>query len=116
VLPKVDRLELTFHTPELRDVCEKRTVAIAALGYQSARELAERLADIDAVGTATELSELLGRAMTGRSPHEKCVHLNSGFDLILESAHPSPLGSKPRATDWEKTTRMKVTAIEPVNG
>jgi len=116
VLSKVGRLELTFHTAELRDACEKRTVAVAQLGYVPARELAERLSDIEAVSTATELASLLGQAMSDRSPHEKCIHLKSGFDVVLESAHPSSAGSKSRATDWDKTTRMKVTAIEPVNG
>lgn len=116
MLLRASRLELTFHTAELRDICEKRTVAIAHLGYLPARELAERLADIEAAATIAELSELLGQAMSDRNQHEKRVHLNSGFDLILESAHPSLSESKPRATDWDKTTRMKVTAIEPANG
>ena len=117
VLAKVGRLELTFQTAELRDICEKRAVATAELGYAAARELAERLADIGAVDTVAELSELLGAAINERSAHEKCrLHLKSGFDVILELAHPSPSGSKPRSTAWDKTTRMKVTAIEPIDG
>jgi hypothetical protein len=68
------RLELTFQTAELRDICEKRTVAAKELGYAAARELAERLADIEALDTVSDLSLLLGDAICDRSPTEKNRH------------------------------------------
>jgi hypothetical protein len=109
-------LELTFQTAELREVCEKRDVAAAKLGYAAARELAERLADIEALDTVAGLSELFGEAICDRSPTEKSLRLNSGFDVVFASAHPSPADGPPKATDWTRTTRMKITAIERVNG
>jgi hypothetical protein len=108
-------LELTFHTAELRDICEKRDVATAKLGYAAARELAEKIADIEALDTVADLSGLLGEAIRDRSPTEKSVRLNSGFDVVFVSAHP-PSGASPEATNWTETTRMKITAIEPING
>jgi hypothetical protein len=109
-------LELTFHTAELREICEKRDVAAAELGYSAARELAERLADIEALDTVANLSALIGEAICDRSPTEKSFRLNSGFDVVFVSAHPSPAESTAKATDWTKTSRMKITAIEPING
>jgi hypothetical protein len=116
VLRRVNRLEITFHTAELREICEKRSVAAVELGYAAARELAERLADIEALDTVAELSMLLGEALCDRSPTEKSLRLNSGFYVVFVSAHPAPPGVSAKATDWKKTTRMKITAIEPING
>jgi hypothetical protein len=109
-------LELTFQTAELREICEKRTVAATELGYAAARELADRLADIEALDTASELSVLLGDAICERSPTEKALRLDSGFRVVLVSAHPTPPGAPTGATDWNTTSRMKITAIEPLNG
>lgn len=112
----VNCVELTFHTAELREICEKREVAAAELGYAAARELADRLADIEAIDTVAELSLLLGEAIRERSPTEKAVRLNSGFDVVLVSGHPLVAAATSNATDWTKTSRMKITAIEPING
>jgi hypothetical protein len=109
-------VELTFHTAELREICEKREVAAAALSYAAARELADRLADIEAVDTVAELSLLLGETISERSPTEKSLRLNSGFDVVLVSGHASAAAATPDATDWTKTSRMKIIAIEPING
>jgi hypothetical protein len=116
VLPRVNRLELTFHTAELREICEKRDVAAAELGYAAARELADRLADIEAIDTVAELSLLFGEAISERSPTEKYLRLNSGFDVVFVSGHPSAAATTSKTKDWIKTSRMKITGIEPING
>jgi hypothetical protein len=108
-------LELTFHSAELREICEKRDVATAKLGYAAARELAERLADIEALDNVADLSALLGEAICDRSPTEKSFRLNSGFDVVFVSAHASPADAA-KSIDWTKTSRMKIIAIEPING
>jgi hypothetical protein len=114
--PRPKRLELTFQTAELREICEKRNVAAAKLGYAAARELADRLADAEALDSVEELSQLLGEAVCDRSPTEKSLHLSAGFEVVFVSAHPSRAEGAPKATDWTNTTRMKITAIEAANG
>jgi hypothetical protein len=57
-------LELNFYAAELREICEKRAVAAAELGYGVARVLAERLADIEALDIGSELCDILGRQST----------------------------------------------------
>jgi hypothetical protein len=116
VVHRAKRLELTFHTAELREICEKRAIAAAKLGYAAARELAERLADIEALDTVADLSVLFGGAVCDRGPSEKSFRLNSGFDVVFVSGHPSGAGLDSKATEWAKTNRVKITAIEPANG
>jgi hypothetical protein len=109
-------LEITFHTAKLREICEKRDTAASELGYAAARELAERLADIEAVDTVSDLRALLGPIIADRSPTEKTIHLSLGLDVLFVSGHPSPPEGAPATTDWKKTSRMKITAIEATNG
>lgn len=113
---RVNWLELTFQTAELREICEKRAVATTELGYDAARELEGRLADMEALETVADLCQLLGEAILDRSATEKCLRLRAGFNIVFTSAHPRRPGAESKATDWEKTTRMKITAIEAVNG
>jgi hypothetical protein len=86
------------------------------LGYAAARELEDRLADIEALDTVAELSQLLGEMIWDRSSTEKALQLHSGFQVVFISGHPLPAGAAPKSTDWEKTTRMKITAIEAIHG
>jgi hypothetical protein len=109
-------LEITFQTAELREICEKRDVATLELGYAAARELADRLADIEAVDTVAELSQLLGELICEESLTERFVRLESGFRIFFVSAHREPVGSASQSTDWEKTSRVRIIAIEQING
>jgi hypothetical protein len=106
------RLELHFYTAEIREICAERDVATDKLGYAVARQLAERLADAEAVDTASELCELLRDAIYERTPDEKCIRLGSGNGVVFRSAHPR--GQTP--TDWTMTTRMMIVAIGPIDG
>ena len=108
-------MELTFLTAALREVCEKRAVAVANLGYAAARELSDRLADIQAVDSVDELSQLLGQAISDKSATEKALRLDTGHEILFSSAHPLAGKAPSEMTDWTKTSRMKILAIEPTN-
>lgn len=110
------RLELHFLTAELREVCEKRSAATTAFGYAAARELADRLADVDAVDNVNELSQLLGQAVSDRSSMEKSLRLEAGYSIVFGSAHPEDLKVPMQMTDWAKTSRIMILAIEANNG
>lgn len=113
---RVDVLDLTFQTAELREICEKRDVAVAELGYAAARELADRLADIEAVDTVAEFAKMLGEVVCDKTPTEKCFRLASGFNVVFVSAHPLRVQANLESTDWTKTIRIRITAIEAANG
>lgn len=81
---------------------------------KSARSV--RLADIESLDNLEELSELLGDVLCKRSATEISLRLNSGFRVVLVSAHPARAGAAPKGPDWKNTTRMKIMDIEPING
>jgi hypothetical protein len=108
-------LEITFLTADLREICEKREAAMASMGNDAARELAERLADIDAVETVEGLSQLLGNAMGEFSATEKLIQLEAGFHVRFGSAHPKDAAAD-EPIDWSKTSRVKILGIEKVDG
>jgi hypothetical protein len=104
-------LELSSFTAELRDICEKRSDATAALGYAAAAELARVLADIDASETFAEFETMFGDQISDKSETEKCFRMKTG-SISFKSGHPRNLGTQPSATDWPRITRLMITAIE----
>jgi hypothetical protein len=105
-------LELSFSTPELRAICEKRETAIAAFGAAAALELEQRLADIDAADTVADLATLFPDNVLEVSPSEQALRLKTGYRLRFCSGHVrTPLTSS-GATDWENVARMRILAIE----
>jgi hypothetical protein len=111
--PKGDRLELSSSTAEIRDICEKRSVAAAKLGYAGAIELARVLADIEAFDTFAEFEAMFGGQISNRGEEsEKYFQMKSGALIIFRSGHPRNLGTQPTVTDWPRTTRLMITAIE----
>ncbi|ODR98050.1 hypothetical protein AUC68_11145 [Methyloceanibacter methanicus] len=108
-------MEITFLTAEIRDLCEKREAASDKLGYEAARELEERLADIVAVDTVDELADLLGASVVDAGPKEKELVLQSNHRIRIGSAHPKDIASKD-ATDWSKTNRVKILEVRKIDG
>ena len=91
-------------------------MAAKELGYAAAKELADRLADIEAVDTVDELSVLFGDLMGDRSATERFLTLSVGLRVVFVSGHSFPATARPKVTDWKKTSRMKIIAIESIDG
>jgi len=113
--PKVDRLELSSSTAEIRDICEKRSEATAKLGYAAAAELARVLADIEASDTFADFEAMFVGQIFDESKTEKCFRMKTG-SISFRSGHPQNLGTQATATDWPRTTRLMITAIEATDG
>jgi hypothetical protein len=109
--PKGDRLELSSFTAEIRDICEKRSEATAKLGYAAATELARVLADIEASDTFADFEAMFGGQIFDESETEKRFRMKTG-SISFRSGHPYNLGTQATATDWPRTTRLMITAIE----
>jgi hypothetical protein len=109
-------LELTFQTAKLREICERRDTATSELGYAAARELSERLADIEVLDSVADLCQLLGPLILEMSPTQKAIRLSAGWRVIFVSGHNLPPEVTLTTADWKKTSRMKITAIEATNG
>ena len=103
-------------TVELREICERRGAAIQALGSAVAIELAQRIADIVELKSVAELAALLPDDLADRSPSEKVLRLESPTSLVFCSGHvKTPLKSDGEI-DWNKVSRIRITAIEARNG
>jgi hypothetical protein len=109
-------LELTFQTVKLREICERRDTAASELGYAAARELSGRLADIEVLDSVADLCQLFGPLILDMSPTQKAIQLKAGWSVVFVSGHNLPPEVTLTATDWKKTSRMKITAIEATNG
>ncbi|MEY9181061.1 hypothetical protein ABIG06_002914 [Bradyrhizobium sp. USDA 326] len=113
---KGGRLILNFPTKEVRDICEKRSVAATALGPNGALELAQVLADIDACTSFSEFAAIYPAAIVDVSTSEKAIGLPSGSRLIVRSGHPTYPDPPPEVTDWDQVTRIRIVSIETTNG
>jgi hypothetical protein len=109
--PKGDRLELSSSTAEIRDICEKRSEATAKLGYAAATEFARVLADIEASDNFADFEAMFGGQIFDESETEKRFHMKTGA-ISFRSGHPHNLGTQATATNWPRTTRLMITAIE----
>ena len=109
---KGDRLELSSSTAELRDICEKRDEARAKLGDEAALELARILADIEAFDNFEEFEGTFGGQIADRGELSKCFSMKAGYSIVFRAGHPRNLGVDPAPTDWRRTTRLMITAIE----
>ena len=105
-------MELSFSTPEIREICERRSEATAKLGYDAAIELARVLADVEACGNFAEFQAMFGRQISDLGTSEKCLRMKAGNSVRFQSGHPRNLGAASVATDWPTTTRLKIVAIE----
>lgn len=104
-------LEVAFHSRELRSVCESPARAKRELGESASAELRRHLADLEAVETVAELSEV-GLAF------ESCTQkigmlrfpLSDGLYLYCEVNHQN-VPRNGEQVDWAKVMRLKVTSI-----
>ena len=110
------RVEFSFSTTLLREICEKRRAAVDALGTSAALELEQRLADIEAVDTVADLSALFPDDVVALSPVERALRLNAGYKLVFRSGHVKTPTTSTGVTDWEKVTRIRIVALEADHG
>lgn len=104
-------LEVAFQSRELRSVCESPARARRELGETAGIALRRQLADLEAVDTMAELSDM------GLN-FESCIHklglvrfpLSDGLYLYCEVNHRSvPMNGE--QVDWTKVMRLKITSI-----
>lgn len=108
-------MELSFSTAELREICEKRENAVAVLGSQAAAELAQYLADIEALATVVELASMHAAIVNVRSNTELSLQLSTGHMVVFGSGHAKRASAKRGATDWGSVSRVRIMAIESAN-
>jgi hypothetical protein len=105
-------VEFAFGSVELRRICESRRRATNVLGIEPARELEQRLADLAALATAAELSGLFRDDIVDRSPSERALRLDAGYNLVFCAGHVDVPVLKDGSTDWTRVSRIRIIALE----
>lgn len=109
--PRRKRLEFTFQTARIKEICERRTFAIAELGSEAALDLERRLADIDACDNALEFRALCDDDLVELPGHRWTLHLAGKCRVELVVGHVKSRITETGATDWGKVTRLRIEAI-----
>jgi hypothetical protein len=108
-------LEFNYVTLELREICENRRKAVAALGAPAAHVLKQCLADLAALPTAADLAILFEGQMTVRSSSERLINLGSGRHLVFCAGNLKDPRTESGETDWSKVSRIRILGVEVTN-
>ena len=107
-------VELAFATRELRSQCERQDLAEAEFGTMVAKTLRNRLADLRAARTLTDLIAGNPRWID-EDPKTLAVDLTAGYRMLLGVNHPALRKRSPHLPD-EIIHRVKILRIEVNNG
>jgi len=82
------------------------------IGVSAGLELHRRLADIEAVETADELSALFPELVVNRSLNERGLIFAEGYTLVFRSGHVQTPLDAAGTPDWGNITRIRLMGIE----
>lgn len=106
-------MEISFKTKGLRELSEKKSLAIAKFGDDDANRLHNRIADLSA---AKNISDIFVGSPTKIKIGESIGYqLNFGLDkkIVISANHvrdPLPL-TQEELIDWAKVSRIKIISI-----
>ncbi len=104
-------MELRFKNKGVREICEKRAVAVRKLGDLCAKKLITRLADIEAADRVTDLTAGNPHPMKGDRLGQFALDLAGGWRLVFGPAN-DPVPRHPDASiDWSQVTIISVEYI-----
>ena len=69
-----------------------------------------------AIETVADLADLFPEDIIDRSPTERTLRLNGGYDLIFCGGHVQVPMTEDGRTDWAKVSRIRIIALEARNG
>lgn len=104
-------MEITFGDEKVRELCEKRAVAVRKLGDLCARKLRTRLSELEAACTVADLSFGRPHALRGDREGEYAVDLHGGYRLTFSPGNsPRPL-REDGSVDWPSVTIICIEFI-----
>jgi hypothetical protein len=103
-------MELAFETVALRRVCESDIEARKCYPQGTADELQDRLADLRA---ATSASDLVAGApsIDARPPASIRFYLDEGYELVCVGNHPKPPLTSDGLVDLHRLRRVRIVTI-----
>lgn len=104
-------MEIKFKDKQLRDLCEKRAVAVKKLGDIGARKLQTRLADIAAASRVSDLIAGKPHPLKGGRLGQFALDLAGGWRLVFAPAN-EPIPRRVDASiDWSVVTIVCIEYI-----
>lgn len=104
-------MDIGFETPDLQELCEIERVAKRKLGAPCAKQLHNRLADIQAASVVTDLIAGKPHPLERERTGQYSANLVGPVRLVFEPADkpiPKTIEGK---TDWSKVTKVTVVYI-----
>ncbi len=102
-------MEIRFKDKQLRDLCEKRAVAVKRLGDISARKLQTRLADIAAASRVSDLMAGNPHPLKGDRLGQFALDLAGGWRLVFAPANEPIPRRDDASVDW---SAVSIVCIE----
>lgn len=101
---------IAFETKRLREICEDDAVAINELGTSVAEALKQRLADVRA---AESISDLIVGSPCPSGPDSSTltISLNSSVRTVWSPNHVSPPRNSAGHIDWSRARRLLLREI-----
>jgi len=109
-------VNLAFETLAIRTLCECQSQAERAFGLKAAARLRERLADIRAAESVTELVAGRPREIQGGRHRHYAVDLANGYRMVFCANHVRIPVDETYRVDWSRVTRVKILKIEVGHG
>ena len=101
---------IAFDTKKLREICEDDAVAVKELGSPAAEALRQRLADLRAAESISDL--LVGNPRTsGAENVNLTIDLTATARTIWSQNHTTPLRTPLGDIDWKRTGRVRLVEI-----
>lgn len=108
-------VQLSFQDQKIRQQCESPISARRAFGFDVARTLHTRLADLRAADSMYDVLSLGLANLHGSHPHKILVQLGGGFVLHAQAGTPTQPHFSSCELDWKQVTRLRILSIECTN-
>lgn len=104
-------MQIEISDKKIRELCEKKAVAVKKLGPECARKLRSRLSDLEAASTVTDLTAGRPHRLTGDRIGQYALDLAGGWRLVfLPGNDPCPRHND-GAINWSQVTIVKIEYI-----
>lgn len=104
-------MEIRFKDKKLRELCEKKAVAVKALGDAGARKLQSRLADMAAASRVTDLVAGNPHPLKGDRLGQFALDLAGGWRLVFAPANDPMPRRDDASIDWSAVTIVSIEYI-----
>ena len=104
-------MQLAFHSPWLRTICESESSAKDELGEAVARILKHRLADMAAATSVVDLVAGRPRVLGGTASDQMAVDLCEGFVMIFRANHTKNPRTESGDVYWKRVNHVKILHI-----